>query len=226
MNRTICCLMVLCLLVVSIPALALSKGDLLIVANCESWVSLRSSASTNAKRLKKLPKGTYANYVGSSGNGFYRVLHNGTYGYVLKRYLETPNYAMRVTNCKEYVSLRAAPKTTARQIDKIPLGAMLYWESETANGFVQVFYNGRYGYVLERYLKPIDKDEGEQRYVTNCDSFISLRSGPSTSSSRLAKIPLNAKVTSLGSVGKGMEYVYYDGQYGFVLSKYLRNSRN
>ncbi|NLF28789.1 MAG: SH3 domain-containing protein, partial [Clostridiales bacterium] len=113
MKRMVCVLMAMCLLTMSIPALAISRGDLLIVTNCESWVSLRSDASTSAKRLKKLPKGTYVNYVGSSGNGFYRVLHAGTYGYVLREYLETPSYAMRVSNCEEFVSLRAAPKTSA-----------------------------------------------------------------------------------------------------------------
>lgn len=54
-----------------------------------------------------------------------------------------------------------------------------------------------------------------------CQSYISLRESPSVKSDRLAKIPLGAYVTSFGSSGDGMEYVCYNGQYGYVLSKYL-----
>ncbi len=221
MKRALSILMVLCLLGMSVPTLAISKGDLLVVTNCKSWVSLRKSPSTSAERLKKLPKGAYVNYMGIYRNGFALVLHDGTYGYVLKNYLERPCQAMRIVNCREYVSLRAAPSTRAARIRKIRLGEVVVHECETASGFSQVYSNGRSGYVLSRHLQPIDKADGARRYVVNCKSYISLRSDPSTRASRLAKIPLGAAVISLGSAGGGMDYVYYNGQYGFVLSKYL-----
>lgn len=37
MKRALSILMVLCLLGMSVPALAISKGDLLVVTNCKSW---------------------------------------------------------------------------------------------------------------------------------------------------------------------------------------------
>ena len=160
-------------------------------------------------------------YINKAENGFAYVLYNGTYGYVLKAYLERPSAAVRISNCREFVSFRAFPNPRAPRICKIPLGRMCVKQCDTANGFARVYYNGQYGYVLDRYLQPIDKASGVRRWVVNCEAFISLRSEPSAKSSRLAKIPLNQQIVSLGNVGNGMKYVFYEGQYGFVLSKYV-----
>ncbi len=223
MKRIICMLMIISLITASVPALAVSRGDRMVVANCNSWVSLRSDASTRAKRIRKLSKGTCVNYIDRAENGFYLVLHNGTRGYVHERYLEMPSDAVRVARCREFVSLRKSCDPRAARKCKIPLGGRMIKLSDAANGFSEVYYCGQRGYVLSRYLKPIDKDDGIERQVVNCHSYVSLRSTPSTKAERLAKIPRRAKVSSIASVGNGMEYVYYDGQYGYVLSKYLKN---
>lgn len=220
-KRYVCALLMLLCLAASIPGGASGNTSLRIVTNCDSWVSLRALANTYSKRLRSLPNGTYVNYIGGAENGFAYVLHNGTYGYVLEAYLERPNAAVRVSNCREYVSFRTSPTTRASRICKIPLGSMCVKICDSSGGFAKVYYDGQYGYVLDRYLKPINKDAGVHRRVVNCTSFISLRSAPSTKSARLAKIPLNQWVISLGNAGNGMAYVFYDGQYGFVLSKYL-----
>lgn len=59
------------------------------VVNCDEWISLRSSASTSAKRLKKMPLGVSCKYLSSAKNGFYKVKYNGTTGYALSKYLST-----------------------------------------------------------------------------------------------------------------------------------------
>lgn len=59
------------------------------VVNCDEWISLRSSASTSAKRLKKMPLGASCKYLSSAKNGFYKVKYNGTVGYALSKYLST-----------------------------------------------------------------------------------------------------------------------------------------
>lgn len=59
------------------------------VVNCEEWISLRSSASTSASRLDKIPLGATCEYLGSASNGFYKVRYNGTTGYALSQYLSS-----------------------------------------------------------------------------------------------------------------------------------------
>ena len=59
--------------------------------------------------------------------------------------------------------------------------------------------------------------------VDNCEEWVSLRDGPGTDRARLAKVPLYGIVTDAErdpSYGD-FTYVNYDGQYGYILSRYL-----
>ena len=59
--------------------------------------------------------------------------------------------------------------------------------------------------------------------VDNCESWVSLRDGPGTGCRRLAKVPLYAIVTDAeqGPFTGDFTYCNYDGQYGYIMSKYL-----
>ena len=57
--------------------------------------------------------------------------------------------------------------------------------------------------------------------VVNCEEWVSLRSGPSTSASRLAKVPLGEVVFECSRVGGDFIYCTYEGQRGYILAKYL-----
>lgn len=58
------------------------------VVKCNSYITLRSSTSTKAKALKRIPKGATIYYEASSRNGFCRVNYKGKLGYVLKKYVK------------------------------------------------------------------------------------------------------------------------------------------
>ncbi|MDO4867803.1 MAG: hypothetical protein Q4C10_14830 [Clostridia bacterium] len=59
--------------------------------------------------------------------------------------------------------------------------------------------------------------------VDNCEEWVSLRDGPGTGCGRLAKVPLYAIVTDAewDSIWGDFIYCNYDGQYGYILSRYL-----
>ena len=57
-----------------------------------------------------------------------------------------------VTNCKEFITLRTSPNTSASEITKIPLNASVYYLEPAANNFSRVTYNNQTGYVLSEYL--------------------------------------------------------------------------
>ncbi len=59
----------------------------------------------------------------------------------------------RVVKCNEYITLRETASTKAAALDRVPLGATVTALSEAINGFMLVNYNGKMGYVLERYLE-------------------------------------------------------------------------
>ena len=59
--------------------------------------------------------------------------------------------------------------------------------------------------------------------VDNCEEWVSLRDGPGTGCGRLAKVPLFALVTDAEWEPICGDFIYcnYNGQYGYILSKYL-----
>lgn len=84
----------------------------------------------------------------------------------------------RVYRCNEYITLREEPRTSAREITRIPLGATVTAFSEADNGFLNVYYDGHNGYALARYLTyipaptgvPMDISENQRK---NLNLFLS-----------------------------------------------------
>ena len=60
--------------------------------------------------------------------------------------------------------------------------------------------------------------------VWNCREWVSLRKEADTSSTRLAKVPLNAQVVYLGDVFNGFVYCEYQGKSGYILKEYIRET--
>ncbi|MBO4377367.1 MAG: SH3 domain-containing protein [Clostridia bacterium] len=65
---------------------------------------------------------------------------------------------MRVCNCNSYVSLRAKPSTSSARLVKVPLGALVlaFPEFGEEDGFIYCEYHDYYGYILSKYLQPIE----------------------------------------------------------------------
>ena len=74
---------------------------------------------------------------------------------------------MVVTNCDEWVSLRAEPDTDSERLIKVPLNATVTNCAPASGGFTYCEYEGRGGYILSKYLAPaaagelafLDEDE-------------------------------------------------------------------
>ncbi len=64
---------------------------------------------------------------------------------------------MRVIDCEEWVSLRAKPSTKSERLEKIPLYETVFNCREAEGGFIRCeARDGKEGYVLSKYLVPID----------------------------------------------------------------------
>ena len=129
----------------------------LYVTNCESWVSLRSYASTEAPVLARIPLGTRVNIIDDNDPCyrdmvFAHVQYQGKRGYVLYNYLTAKWTMYRVVNCNEWISLRTEPSTEAKTAARIPRGELVRLVKPAENGFYYVEYNGILGYALSHYL--------------------------------------------------------------------------
>lgn len=134
------------------------------VVNCQEWITLRTSPSTSASEIIKIPLGAAVSYIESAPDGFYKIAYMGHTGYALASYLgnspasssastqSTVTY--RVVNCNEWISLRKSPSTSADRYCTIPLGATVTYYSNAGNGFLKVGYDGYVGYALASYLTP------------------------------------------------------------------------
>lgn len=155
MKKLIILLMVLMLAM----GAAFAEGQMMVVINCNEWVSLRSAPSTDAARLAEVPLGAQVTNCMPGGGDFIRCDFNGMTGYILSAYLGAVGESvggglgeMTVVNCSEWVSLRSAPDTEAARLVEVPLGAAVVNCSLDSNGFVRCEYNGMTGYILGKYL--------------------------------------------------------------------------
>ena len=145
---------------------------------------------------------------------------------------------MTVVNCNSWVTLRQSPSTSAATVTRVPLGANVdayYYNSR----FTECYYLGLHGYILSEYLtdglyrdyqryEPGDSREQNTDYdnflgslrVINCESWVTLRSSPSTQASTVTRIPLGAYVEAYKYNSEFAE-CYYKGMHGFVLRRYL-----
>ena len=63
-----------------------------------------------------------------------------------------------IAHCSDYVTLRASPSKGAAASIRIPLGGQVSILGFAQNGFAQVQYFDRTGYVLEDYLEPYEEN--------------------------------------------------------------------
>ncbi len=124
-----------------------------------------------------------------------------------------------VVNCNESISLREYPSTEADAILQIPLGAKVQVLPDSARGsdFAHVSYKGETGYALRSYLTP----RGYILQVVNCESWVSLRSAPSTDAVALENVPLGQHVRFVKDAENGFTYVAYQETLGYILNEYL-----
>lgn len=136
MKKILC--LVLCLMLAMGSAMAAETvkfGDLLEVANCKEFITLRAEASTKAEALDTLPLGEAVRYLGSDGHGFARVLTlDGTAGYVLEEYLARMQttaiaYDDVVLSDEEYYNVNLFLTNFTEQFFENPTG---FFDADTA----------------------------------------------------------------------------------------------
>lgn len=140
-----------------------SLGSAKIV--CDSTVNFRSQPSTSSSVLASLSNGTAISVTGIS-NGWYKVTYNGQNGYVSADYVSfssgsagsssSSNSAASTTRtgkvvCDTTVNFRSEPSTSSSVLASLPNGATVTVLG-SSNGWYNVTYNGKTGYVSADYL--------------------------------------------------------------------------
>jgi len=135
--------------------------------------------------------------------------------------------SMQVTNCEEWVSLRAKPDVRAERLVKVPLGAIVENCAVYNEAFIYAEYDGRKGYIASEYLIAAQGKQmslGDLR-VVNCSEWVNMREMPDTGSRRLAKVPLGALFQDCTAAENGFVFGRYQGQEGYISADYLASAQ-
>lgn len=138
--------------------LPLESVATMYVVQCKASITLRNAPSTNATEITQIPLYAGVDYYGTLDNGFAQVAYNGQVGYVLGSYLDYyepqvyTGIKCQIVNCKQSVTLRTSITAQDKEICQIPLGTIIDYIEEGANGYCLVNYNGIMGYVKQDYL--------------------------------------------------------------------------
>ena len=248
MRKLLCALICAVLLAGITPAHAVGVTDVMVVANCSEWVSLRESPDTSSKRLKTVRLGELVQDCTSAPNDFIYCFYDGAWGYILSQYLRPTDFSpsegftgnQMVVNCKEWVSMREKPDTSFKRLTKVPLGAVVTSCVAWYGDYIYCEYKGYKGYISTAYLRSAmynvqkrnDKvvSEAAGKYpaivgrmqVVNCTSWVSLREKASASSARITKVELGEYVDQCVQVSGEFIYCHYNGLWGYIQCQYLQ----
>lgn len=99
------------------------------------------------------------------------------------------------------------------------------------NGWYHACWNGKFGYVLRNCVRTAMTDDLSYRFsipVTNCDSYITLRGGPSSDFVEVTRIPRGKTIDVYqtqscwdNTSNEGWWLVKYNGEFGFVNGRYV-----
>ena len=213
------------------PSPVYAAGDTYTV-NVSS-VNVRASASTDGKVIAHAARGENVEVTGTSGN-WYKVKYDGQTGYIRKDMLVEGSVATsssstptaKVTGSS--VNIRKSASTGATVLKRVDKGTVLEAVS-ISDGWVKVKYDGVTGYVSADYVSVtgLSSSSGSSDNLTEMDregvinaSEVNVRSGASTSSSKLYSLKKGAEVDVTGLKGDWYR-VHTSSGTGYVLAKYV-----
>ena len=121
-------------------------------------VNLRASSSTSASIVRTLPANTSVEVLENESNGWSRVRHNGTTGYIRSDLLSESgsSSAQAIATLRTIggVNFRTGPSTNASKIRTLPAGTSVDVLENESNGWSRVRHNGTVGYIRSDLLGP------------------------------------------------------------------------
>ena len=184
---------------------AIAKSKVSQTGTTTGSVNMRRGASTSHKIVTKLKKGTKVDVLKKMSNGWYQVKYNGKIGYISGKYLKlTTKLSSTKVNKKGTttgsVNMRSGASTSYKIVTKLKKGVKIDVLKKMSNGWYQIKYNGKTGYISGKYLKLTTQSSNNNDGNINLNkngiitNSVNMRSGPSTSYKIVTKLKRNDKV--------------------------------
>lgn len=193
-----------------------------------SQVNVRSDNSTDRSAIGRLSKGTILETTGRTSNGWYEINYDGRKAYVNGDYVSVfmiDNEAPRplVVRATESVRVRADSNTESEILGVIGKGDALDYVQTVSNGWHQVEYDGRVGYVSPDYSY-VDL-EGLHLWIAPAvmaTTDVKIRANATTDSEQLGILREGQKLRYTKKLDNGWYEVTANGLYGYVNGEYVK----
>ncbi len=190
-----------------------------------SSLRLRSEASTSSTTLKNLPNGTTLTVL-QTLDGWYKVSHNGTTGFVSADYVNVSGTVGTGTVTASVINLRSGAGTSYSVVRQLSQGTSVT-VLDNMGSWYKVSANGSTGYLSAEYVslsagsssQSAAPASGSSATVTA--SVVNLRSGAGTSYSIVRQLSHGTTVSVLES-SNGWCKVSCGSSTGYISADYLR----
>lgn len=129
-----------------------------------------------------------------------------------------------IYNIRTALNIRSNPSMGSNIIGKLSNGTSIDIVGET-NGWYKIKYNGKDGYVSDKYIRVQNNDEIKYKGKVQVSSALNVRKGPGTSYSIISSLLNNQIVKIIEDVGEWYK-IEVDGKEGYVLKQYIKKVDN
>ena len=186
-------------------------------------VNVRSGASTDNDIVRTLAAGTSVEVLENQSNGWSRVRHSGSTGFIRSDLLSaTGAPAAQPTSLKTNgtVNIRSGPSTNNSIVKTLsPITSVEVLEMQS-NGWSKVRHGGSDGFIRSDLLS-VSGSSGSSIGTLKTVTGVNMRTGPSTSNSIIRLLPVNTSVEVLENQSNGWSRVRHNGTDGFIRSDFL-----
>ena len=203
------------------PDAPATSGDTVIA-------TLRTTGNVNFRReavtggiIRTLPRGTSVEVLENLSNGWSRVRHDGTVGFVSSNLISDSvptsgsGGTLRTTGP---VNFRSGPSQNTSVLRTLPRGTSVEVLDNRSDGWSRVRHDGTDGYVSSEFLTD-GEVSGTITLRTNGD--VNFRAEPNTSSTRIALLAPRTQVEVIAQNANGWSRVRHNGREGFIRSDLL-----
>jgi len=191
-------------------------------------VNFRAGPATTYRAIRTLASNTSVEVLENQANGWSRVRHNNTDGFIRSDLLSATGapqqqVSLRTTGA---VNFRTGPATTYRAIRLLAANTSVNVLESQANGWSRVSHNGTNGFIRSDLLSAAGASSsgnslGTQWTITG----VNKRAGASTGYSVIRLLSRSTSVEVLENLANGWSRVRHNGSVGFIRSDLLSASR-
>ena len=224
-------------------------NEIVTIVNCKVSVNVRSGAGTSYSPVGTAPKAAEYKLLARVSVGsviWYKVQYTSSKeGYIHQDYIKTgtgtpstptSGNTITIVNCNTSVNVREGASSSTKLLGTAEKGKVYEYLGRTVDGkWYQIQYTAtQKGFVYSQYVKvnsgtvtpPADDKPttGKIATIVNCNSFVNVREGASSSTKLLGTARKDATYNVTGQSGSWIQVQYTATQKGYIYSKYVKLS--